>query len=313
MSTSVAAVTNHFPDAENGFTTTLAATIAGGATTVPLNSVAGYTNGQPAVFVVDPSDAVKKQTFTGIVDTAGVQLTSVVWTAGTNQTHSGGATVVDYATATHIAMMTKGLLVEHTQAGVHTLTSNSTITSSKVITSLNDTNGNELVKVTPTTSAVNEITLANAAAGGSPVISASGNDTNIGLTFTPKGTGKPAGFANFFIGEIAAATLGTTGNKAITGVGFTPKLVRFLVITPAAVTAAVYGMGSMTAQAQFFSTSYASGTNLRRTGSTVNCIGWTDNTSSQLICTYLSMDADGFTITVNTASSTFAVAYEAYG
>lgn len=119
MSTSVTSVVSHFPSAQNGFTTTLASTISSGATTVPLNSVAGYTNGQTAVFVVDPSDLTKKQTFTGIIDTAGVQITSVVWTAGTNQTHTGGATVVDYATATHISMITKGLLVQHTQAGAH--------------------------------------------------------------------------------------------------------------------------------------------------------------------------------------------------
>lgn len=117
MSTNVGSVVSHFPDAENGFTTTLASTIASGATTVPLNSVAGYTNGLPAVFVVDPSDATKKQTFTGIIDTSGVQVTNVVWTAGTNQTHTGGATVVDYATATHIAMVSKGILIHSDQDG----------------------------------------------------------------------------------------------------------------------------------------------------------------------------------------------------
>lgn len=117
MSTTVASVVNHFPSAENGFTTTLASTIASGATTVPLNSVAGYANGEIAVFVVDPSDASKKQTFTGVIDTSGVQVTGVVWTAGTNQTHAGGATVVDYATATHISMMTKGILVHADQDG----------------------------------------------------------------------------------------------------------------------------------------------------------------------------------------------------
>lgn len=120
MSTSVTSVVSHFPDAENGFTTTLASTISSGTATVPLNSVAGYTNGEPAVFVVDPSDITKKQTFTGIIDTSGVQVTSVVWTAGTNQTHAGGATVVDYATATHIAMISKGIKVQHSQAGAHT-------------------------------------------------------------------------------------------------------------------------------------------------------------------------------------------------
>lgn len=63
------------------------------------------------------------------------------------------------------------------------------MTSPKVITGINDTNGNELLKVTATASAVNELTLANAATGGNPVLSATGGDTNIGVTITPKGTG----------------------------------------------------------------------------------------------------------------------------
>ena len=117
MSTSVSSVVSHFPEAENGFTTTLASTISSGAATVPLNSLAGYTNGMPVVFVVDPTDASKKQTFTGIADTSGVQVTNVVWTAGTNQTHTGGATVVDYATATHISMISKGILGHADQDG----------------------------------------------------------------------------------------------------------------------------------------------------------------------------------------------------
>ena len=118
MSTSVANVVSHFPSAENGFTTTTSGSVSSGATTVGLNSVAGYTNGEIAVFVIDPSDASKKQTFTGTIDTSGVQVTDVVWTAGTNQTHSAGATVVDYVTATHISMITKGLLAAGlTQAG----------------------------------------------------------------------------------------------------------------------------------------------------------------------------------------------------
>lgn len=184
MSTSVSSVVNHFPSAENGFTTTLASTVSSGATTVPLNSVAGYANGETAVFVVDPTDITKKQTFTGTIDTAGVQVTNVVWTAGTNQTHSGGATVVDYATATHISMMSKGILVEHTQAGRHVMT------SPKVITDINDTNGNELIKLTATPSAINEVTLANAATGNNPSLTASGGDTNIGINMVPKGTGE---------------------------------------------------------------------------------------------------------------------------
>jgi len=63
-------------------------------------------------------------------------------------------------------------------------------TSPRVVTGVNDTNGNELLKVTATASAVNELTLANAATGNGPTLSATGDDTNIDINITPKGTGE---------------------------------------------------------------------------------------------------------------------------
>lgn len=67
---------------------------------------------------------------------------------------------------------------------------NKTLTSPKVGTSVLDTNGNELVKVTATSSAVNELTLANAATGTSPTISATGGDSVVGLDLKMKSTGR---------------------------------------------------------------------------------------------------------------------------
>ena len=64
------------------------------------------------------------------------------------------------------------------------------LTSPKITTGVNDSNNNELLKVTATSSAVNELTLANAAASGNPTISATGDDTNIGISILPKGSGK---------------------------------------------------------------------------------------------------------------------------
>lgn len=59
-----------------------------------------------------------------------------------------------------------------------------------------DVNGNdigngteELIKFSETASAVNEITVTNSATGNAPEISATGDDTNIDLKLTPKGTG----------------------------------------------------------------------------------------------------------------------------
>ena len=66
---------------------------------------------------------------------------------------------------------------------------NKTLTSPKIGTNILDTGGNELLKLTATGSAVNELTLANAATGDAPILSATGGDTNIGITLTPKGSG----------------------------------------------------------------------------------------------------------------------------
>lgn len=117
MATDVSNVVNHFPSAQDGFSTTTSGSVASGASTVGLNSVAGYTNGDVVVLVVDPGDSTKKQAFTGVIDSGGVQVTGVKWTSGTDQAHSAGATVVDYETATHWSMIAKGMKVSHNQDG----------------------------------------------------------------------------------------------------------------------------------------------------------------------------------------------------
>lgn len=55
---------------------------------------------------------------------------------------------------------------------------------------IKDGSSNELISVTATGSAVNQIGIANAATGNGPVISAVGDDSNIDIVITPKGTGK---------------------------------------------------------------------------------------------------------------------------
>jgi len=52
-----------------------------------------------------------------------------------------------------------------------------------------DANGNELVILQTTASAVNQFDIHNAATGNNPVIEATGGDSNVGLDFTTKGTG----------------------------------------------------------------------------------------------------------------------------
>ena len=84
-----------------------------------------------------------------------------------------------------ISLATAGTV---TETGTQTLT-NKTLTAPKIGTSILDTNGNELLLLTATSSAVNELTYANAATGNKPTLTASGGDTNIGVSIQPKGSG----------------------------------------------------------------------------------------------------------------------------
>jgi hypothetical protein len=92
------------------------------------------------------------------------------------------------ATNTGVYEIPLGDANEVTLTGTQTLT-NKTLTAPKIGTSILDTNGNELMLLTATGSAVNEITIANAGTGVTgPVISATG-ETNVGININPKGTG----------------------------------------------------------------------------------------------------------------------------
>lgn len=63
------------------------------------------------------------------------------------------------------------------------------ITTPRITTSINDTNGAESIRLTATASAVNDITVTNAATGNKPSITATGDDTNITMRLAGKGTG----------------------------------------------------------------------------------------------------------------------------
>jgi hypothetical protein len=106
-----------------------------------------------------------------------------------------------------------------TVAGTLTATGTTSITSPRIVNQINDTNGNELLKVTATASAVNELTLANAATGGAPELSATGGDSNIDVKVTPKGTG------SLLISSIKDASGGS--NAQLYGVASPPNSMGF--------------------------------------------------------------------------------------
>ena len=106
-------------------------------------------------------------------------------------------------------------------------------------------------------------------------------------------------------GSIAAATLGTTGNKAVTGVGFTPKIIFFNMKIPSySTTSALFANGMMTTADQYY-TAGAAGASFRRIGSSSKCLGWINvgSGAADMEAGYVSMDSDGFTINVSTATT----------
>jgi hypothetical protein len=90
-----------------------------------------------------------------------------------------------------------------------TLTSPIIITPN-ITTSINDANGAEVIKTPATSSAINEITITNAATGNGPAITATGGDANIDLDIGAKGTG-----AVHVTSKLAYSLETLTGNGAV--------------------------------------------------------------------------------------------------
>lgn len=114
-----------------------------------------------------------------------------------------------------------------TGTGNAVLASSPTLTAPRITSASNiaDANGNELILFpTAVASAVNEITVSNAATAGTPSITASGGDTNISLNLVPKGTGTVQ------IGGVAAVT--TTGTQTLTNKTLTSPVINLATNTP---------------------------------------------------------------------------------
>lgn len=111
-------------------------------------------------------------------------------------------------------------------------------------------------------------------------------------------------------GVIPAEFFGSTGIKsAVTGLGYTPKRVRFTLLAEPSSTAARTCIGSATSSAnQFISaTSVVSGT-YRVDTATTACVGRLSATTGwSMLARFVSMDADGFTLNVSIASSSLIV------
>lgn len=159
----------------------------GSATTGPLSSVSGLPTDTAVDITFDRVDtdgnatSSAEETVTGVV--SGSNLTDMVRAQeGTAQAHTAGKVAENLWSSITWNDAVDGILVNHSQLGYHK--------------SLSDTNGNEWIKQTATSSAVNELTIANAATGNAPVISATGDNTDVGIKLTPKGAGEVEVTAN---------------------------------------------------------------------------------------------------------------------
>ena len=151
----------------------LTGTITGNRT-VTITTASGVTN---KVYVIRNSTSgaftvtVLIQGQTGVTFSATDKGTKILYLNGTDVVDSNiGKLSNDFAPtlAANLSTNSKNIIVGNTYGII-------------------DENANEQIKFSTTASATNEITIANAAAGNSPVISATGGDTNVGITLTPKG------------------------------------------------------------------------------------------------------------------------------
>lgn len=229
-------------------------TAAGTGVAIPAGKVAAvWTDGtdfkQQVTYLDSPTIATGSLTtptlttpkvVTSINDTNGNQLINVTATASAvneitlaNAATGNAPTITASGDDTNISLslnakgsgtVNVGSVPVVTTTGTQTLT-NKTLTSPAIGTSMLDTNGNELLAVTATASAVNEITLANAATGNAPTLTASGNDTNISLSLNAKGSG------TVNIGSVPIVT--TTGTQTLTNKTLTsPTLTTPILGTP---------------------------------------------------------------------------------
>ena len=118
--------------------------------------------------------------------------------AGSGITIPNGRTMLLYCDGTNVVNGVNELPTGATLNGevIATLTGTETLTN-KTLTApkfadggfIADANGNEMVVFDTVATAVNELTISNAATAGSPAIYATGGDTNINVNLVPKGTG----------------------------------------------------------------------------------------------------------------------------
>ena len=203
-----AGITDKLRKYKSLFSTTLSTSIGTGTSdTITPASVTGLPTDTAITLTFDRVDSggvatpTKLERIRGII--SGGNFTAYVRgkDGTTEQAHTAGAVIEMIWNADDLNDMVDWANTQHNQDGTHgaiTSTNASMVTASmvtptinagKFITSINDANGNEVIKTPATTSAVNEVTVTNSATGNAVQVSATGGDTDISLNLVSKGAG----------------------------------------------------------------------------------------------------------------------------
>lgn len=183
------------------------------------------TNGGTISF----SGASKTLTVANSITISGTDAKSLVLTTGLTVTTNDGT--IAFGAASKTLTVNKSLALDGTDSTTMTFPSTSAtiartdagqtftgvniFTSPKIITQISDTNGNVLVNIGATGSAVNYVKITNAATGTAGPILAADGETNVDLKIAAKGTGKVHRTTGEY-GDITAYTPSAAGTATLT-------------------------------------------------------------------------------------------------
>jgi hypothetical protein len=156
------------------------------------NMVLNLTGTLAGTRVVNVPDGIEKTYIVADNTTRSGNTLTIKTVSGTGVTIPEGKTVLVYADGTNVndVFFMKDLVEDTTPQLGGNLDANGNNILIDNTNFIGDESGNEQVKFATTASAVNELTVTNAATGNAPSVSATGGDTNIDLNLTPKGIGR---------------------------------------------------------------------------------------------------------------------------
>jgi len=153
------------------------------------NSITGYT-GSSGNVVLASGPTITSPNISSIVNTGTLTLpTSTDTLIGRATSDTLTNKTYDTAGTGNSFKINGNSITGYTGSSANVVLATSPTITTPIITQINDTNSNASLKLNSNVSAVNQITIENAAANNPPHIYATGSDTNIGLHLQAKGTG----------------------------------------------------------------------------------------------------------------------------